>query len=294
MPLECDPCICPTNFLRDKESFQTGVLRLLCTIITGLQSQIHYDWEVLCDPVTGGPIFIRNEYTTDGAIAAKVAVLPDGSVFGGTIASLVDCDFEVEEKQFCDNGVDKTRLTLYRSGVAQSVTWLDVLGAPTTTPVDINLVTAGSCQLQIQDTEVIKLCDNNAGILTPFLRLILTDSAGVRTLIDLNFQATGLYTVTGTVQECNPSGLFTYTESQVALPNVTSTQLLAANSIRRERSWVQNNTATEIWLSHSGSATLTDGIKLNINQIYEFSTTQSLHAIQDSGVGVDIDVVEST
>ncbi len=294
MPLECDPCICRSDKIRDTESFRDAVLNLLCQLLSGLQSQTHYDWEVLCDPVTGGPIFIRNEYTTDGAIAAKVAVLPDGSAFGGTIASLVDCDFEVEEKQFCDNGVDKTRLTLYRSGVAQSVTWLDVLGAATTTPVDINLVTAGSCQLQIQDTEVIKLCDNNAGILTPFLRLILTDSAGVRTLVDLNFQATGLYTVTGTVQECNPSGLFTYTESQVALADVTSTQVFAANFVRRERSWVQNNTATEIWLSHTGIAVLNQGIKLNINQIYEFSTVQSLHAIQDSGVGVDLDVVEST
>jgi len=295
MAIQCDVCTCITQFAGDTLSYRTAKLRLMCDILTQLQqTQIRYDWEPLCDPTTGDPVLIRNEYNTDGTIAAKIAVNPDGTPYVGVIANLVACGLDAEEKQFCDNGVDKTRVNIYNAGTLQSTTWLDVLGVATTAPVDINLVTAGSCQLQLQDTEVIKLCDNNSGILTPFLRLILTESDNTRTLVDLNFQATGLYTVTGTVQECDPSGLFTYLETQVSLVNVTDTQVLAANSTRRERSWVQNNTATEIWLSHTGTAVLDQGIKLNINQIYEFSTTQNLRAIQNSGGAVNLDVVEST
>lgn len=96
------------------------------------------------------------------------------------------------------------------------------------------------------------------------------------------------------VQTTNVGALVTLTETQVSIPDATSTELLASNSGRAVGSFVQNNTRQDVWLSHTGTAVATQGVRLARGGVYSFNTAQSVHAFQSSGGAINLDVVEAT
>ncbi len=136
------------------------------------------------------------------------------------------------------------------------------------------------------------LCDVVVGVPIQFVRHFVRNPEGVFIVVDTTL-AGAPYVVTGSIQICVPP-IPTLSESQTTFVNIVDTEILPANAARRGKSWVQNNTPTEIWLTHTGVAVIGQGVKLNINQIYEFNTTQQLRGIQDSGVNVVLDVVEGS
>lgn len=64
--------------------------------------------------------------------------------------------------------------------------------------------TVGSISLDaaLNDTEIIKLCDDNGGVLTPFLRRITYLDGAVVSTTDTELDGVTAYVVTGAVVEC--------------------------------------------------------------------------------------------
>lgn len=88
---------CPPQVPCYPKKFYEQVLAFLCAInknISGQTQGIRYDYQLLCDPNTAEPVFVRTAYKTDGSIPANnvEAFLPTGEPYtSGIIADLVAC-----------------------------------------------------------------------------------------------------------------------------------------------------------------------------------------------------------
>lgn len=92
----CDPCCNPAGLALLQDSWRSAQLQILCSILNALGgdpgSAINYDWELLCDPESSNPVFVRFEYSTDGTVVANTtAYNANGSPYEGTIEDLVAC-----------------------------------------------------------------------------------------------------------------------------------------------------------------------------------------------------------
>lgn len=98
-PSTCTPC-CNTGQMANSElSYRASSLELLCQILAALggddSGAVRYDWEILCDPTTETPVFVRFEYTTDGTVVGSTGYYADGSVYAGVLTALVPCEESV-------------------------------------------------------------------------------------------------------------------------------------------------------------------------------------------------------
>lgn len=207
--MACPP-ICIDDY-SDQRRFMRKLLELVECILTDtnvlVTQNTRYDWEVLCDPYTEEPIWVRFQYTTDNTTPITLAAFnKDGTPYAGSINDLVACEYiggtasglDAEEALFCDDGVQKTRVDIYTAGVITTTFWLDVLGAATTAPADPALVQAGACFQQGQINTTL-LCDSG----TPFLANV-TFVDGIAT--DLNpteLDGVTPYVIVGTVSSCS-------------------------------------------------------------------------------------------
>lgn len=98
----CLPCCDPTSMSRGTDTYRQSMLIATCeqnatleeilgALGGGTASSIRYDYETLCDPGTGNPVFVRWEYDTTGAVTGSAGFNADGTAYVGSLAALVAC-----------------------------------------------------------------------------------------------------------------------------------------------------------------------------------------------------------
>lgn len=121
----CTPaeiCCDPTGFARSNESFKAAVLTMLCNLAGTATPGVRYDYEVLCDPTTGDPVFVRWAYDTDGVLIGTSGFNPDGTPYAGSLNALVSCS--AQPQTFTrDAVIDAELLSNVVVGVPQTYTF---------------------------------------------------------------------------------------------------------------------------------------------------------------------------
>lgn len=97
-------------------------------------------------------------------------------------------------------------------------------------------------------------------------------------------------TVTATVSTVLPT---TATHSRPTINSGASTLALAEN-VSRKAAVIQNNTSAVFYLKEGAVAVTSQGFPLFPNQYYKVLTTAAINAIQSSGGGLELDVLEGT
>lgn len=90
----CDVCCQPGQLARNQDSYRAAHLQILCNILDNLNpggTGVRFDWESLCDPSTGDPVFVQFQYNTDGTGLTLTGIYPDGTPYAGDLADLISC-----------------------------------------------------------------------------------------------------------------------------------------------------------------------------------------------------------
>lgn len=91
--VESQPCY-PQEFYAQILCFLSKILTNLDADSPGGVTGVRYDWELLCNPSNGNPVFVRYAYKTDGTfdpVTDVRAFLPDGTAYSGIVSQLLAC-----------------------------------------------------------------------------------------------------------------------------------------------------------------------------------------------------------
>lgn len=120
----------------------------------------------------------------------------------GTSGSIGAAGTDVEWEILCDdNGGVVTRFMRRLQDNAGTVSVVDTTLDGVTTYAPTGVVSA--CPVEVTDTEALVLCDDNAGVITTFLRLYEIEGDGTVTATDTQLDGVTAYAPTGTVGICS-------------------------------------------------------------------------------------------